>query len=39
MCGTAGKIYFDNNRDIRLHEMIKMTNAIVHRGTDERPLY
>lgn len=35
MCGITGKIYFDKNREISLHELKRMTDVIQHRGPDD----
>jgi len=39
MCGIAGKIFFDKNRDISLRELKKMSDVIAHRGPDDEGHY
>ncbi len=39
MCGIAGKIYFEKEREISLNELKKMTDVIYHRGPDDEGHY
>lgn len=39
MCGIAGFIYFDKNRSVDPDLMDRMTDALFHRGPDDRGVY
>ena len=34
MCGICGKVYFDDNRQVREKELIRMADTLIHRGPD-----
>ena len=39
MCGIAGKLYFEPQRQIDKNEIKKMTDSMVHRGPDDEGFY
>ena len=39
MCGIAGKIYLDPNRNVLFNDLKKMTDSIYHRGPDDEGHY
>ena len=39
MCGIAGIVYFDKNRNVVHHDLQAMTDIIKHRGPDDEGFY